>query len=250
VALCHDDTAQQSVLYSAGTASQDYRNAGDNIDSSHYATTMPDERACNNYCSGYSAPSTCEKGQKMLAWVRAQGGYVHPNLAVQAQASYGTRGVVAHGPIRGDEPTYVVPLSLCMTSQAAKTKYGALFAREPAFELLAPTAQPQLAIMLAIEKCIVKHKSFWYPYIAALPDKLSCTWGMDADKVATASADLRRRFPSMDVAGMVQADKESAEWTSQITAEVLRQHMPGISAADMLWAMGQVMLPLQSCARH
>jgi hypothetical protein len=180
----------------------------------------------------------------MLAWVRAQGGYVHPNLAVQAQAAYGTRGVVAHGPIRGDETAFVVPLSLCMTSQAAKTKYNALFAREPAFAYLAPTARDQLAIALAIEKCIVRHKSRWHPYIDALPDKPSCAWGMDAKEIAAASVDLRHRFPSMDVTGMVKAAKRSAEWMSSNTSEVLREYIRGISAADILWATGQVMLPL------
>jgi hypothetical protein len=191
------------------------------------------------------SPSTCTKEQQLLQWVQAHGGYVHPNLAVQAQATLGMRGVVAVGPIGTGEKLVVVPEHLCMTSVAAKTKYSAMFGFAELTDAF-PDSAYALALMLAVEKRHAQQPSFWQPYIAALPDQPSCAWWMDAGELAAASSDLRRRFPELDVAGEVDHFRSNTRDLCRVIALTLGTPL-GVTEDDMFWALGQVRLPVRPC---
>ena len=59
----------------------------------------------------------------LVDWLRARGGYVHPDLDLFAALPNGDRGVVARAPIAEGEHLVVLPLGCTMhlpTSQQAK----------------------------------------------------------------------------------------------------------------------------------
>ena len=61
-----------------------------------------------------SPPAGHPGDASLVAWIRANGGFVHSSIAVPGPTAYGGRGIIAQRPIEAGERLLDVPTAICL----------------------------------------------------------------------------------------------------------------------------------------
>ena len=114
---------------------------------------------------GASVPATAEVGDELVAWLRREGGFVHPALRLEDCGAAGN-GFVAREPVERGAELFRVPMR-CVISEATVLADPALSQLQAQLSVLKQFASPLLALYLLVERG--RRDSRWRPYLAALP---------------------------------------------------------------------------------
>lgn len=150
-------------------------------------------------------------------------------------------------------PMIAVPEALLLTTEVATERLGPLLAearqperrrRQPWWALgrqqqqdgdrLDPTLL--LALLLATERG-KGPASYWQPYIAALPEEPPCGWALGESDLAAALATLGRQADGWEP--LVRAAAAAVQQQCDAAAGAYGPAL-GVTAADVRWALGQV----------
>lgn len=191
--------------------------------------------------AGTTQPILLPEISLLQSWLVENGGYVSPCLAVVDPGNYGCRGVVSVARVGLDvlqsEPLILVPEKLYLTSEYARERLNGFLLANSKPPLSHLEGAEQLAVILALERN-KGLKSFWYPYINALPTLPPCGWQMPPQE-------LHRELDKFGAAASTWPEKMAylrsnirhrATVVERTYGDLLR-----ISADDFFWAIGQVL---------
>jgi len=221
----------------------------------------PSKRRTSQLRAGLQAESiedlgfqSSSAGAALVDWVLENGGHIHQRLEVVENAPCGGgRGIVSTMDISAEDagsmPLILVPDALYLTSQVARFGFQHYVEQgAPAVDELDQTTQ--LAVLLAHEKG-EGEESFYFPYIAALPQRPPCAWAMDDSELQAALASIQAA--SLE-AGCGIPPEELERWKVEAmqTRESLRVHSDAlyeryapyfrseVTADTYFWALGMV----------
>jgi hypothetical protein len=116
-------------------------------------------------------PPAVDKAQRLLTWFRSNGGYLHPSVTIEHTQANGFR-LIATEPLPENTDFVTCPLALTLSQLNLDPEEQYVPHYDSQLPLLRGKVPDHvLGYLLLIEQVVLKDKSFWYPYIDALPEK-------------------------------------------------------------------------------
>ncbi|KAI7846423.1 hypothetical protein COHA_000036 [Chlorella ohadii] len=199
----------------------------------------------------------------MREWVEAAGGMVHPALRLSLATPHGCRGIITDEAISFEaaqqQPVVAVPERLLLTTEVAAQQLGpalaeararrqrqqgsapwwALGRAQQAQQAQRERIDPTLLLMLLLATERRKGPdSFWWPYIAALPEGLPCGWALPPAELAATLAGLGSLADGWQP--KIAAAAAAVQQRCEAAAAAYGPELGGVTAAEVRWALGHV----------